>query len=199
MYENPRELEAFSDVSGISSPVRQLMCEPPETTYFAHRWRKPATWCFRMSLQTVRVNSLTIVRNYLQFVPVCRSLLQFILFTSSLKICRESMGSNLGHDFSGHPRCFRGSRWVTASCERQLLGAWTFNAKGGQGREAHASPSGYDGFPILDLYSSISSFEQSMPAASQTIFSVSIFTEVELPGLKQTPSPTFEAIVAFLP
>ena len=46
LYENPRELEAFSDVSGISSPVRQLMRKPPETTHFAHRWRKPATWGF---------------------------------------------------------------------------------------------------------------------------------------------------------
>lgn len=53
--------------------------------------------------------SHSIVRNYLQFVPVCRSLLQFVLFTPSLKKCRESMGSNLGHgfrvirgDFVGH-------------------------------------------------------------------------------------------------
>ena len=29
LYENPRELEAFSDVSGISSPVRQLMLSQP--------------------------------------------------------------------------------------------------------------------------------------------------------------------------
>ena len=38
------------------------------------------------------------------------------------------------------------------------------------------SPSSYDGSPIFDLYSSIRSSEQSMPAASKTIFSVSIFT-----------------------
>lgn len=54
--------------------------------------------------------SHSIVRNYLQFVPICRSLLQIVLFTPSLKNCRESMGSNLGHGFSGHPRRFRGSR-----------------------------------------------------------------------------------------
>lgn len=44
--------------------------------------------------------------------------------------------------------------------------------------------SSYDGSSIFDLYSSIRSSEQSMPAVSKTIFSVSIFTEVELPGLK---------------
>ena len=43
--------------------------------------------------------SHSIVRNYLQFVPVCRSLPQFVPFTSSLKNCRESMVSNLGHGF----------------------------------------------------------------------------------------------------
>ena len=69
--------------------------------------------------------SHSIVRNYLQFVPVCRSLLQFVPFTSSLRNCRESMGSNLGHGFSGHPRRFRGSRWVTANCEQQLMTTWT--------------------------------------------------------------------------
>lgn len=53
--------------------------------------------------------SHSIVENYLQFVPVCRSLLQFVPFTSSLTICRESMGPNLGHGFSGHPGRFRGS------------------------------------------------------------------------------------------
>ena len=56
--------------------------------------------------------SHSIVRNYLQFVPVCRSLLQFVLFTPSLKKCRESMGSNLGHGFSGHLNHFLGSHGV---------------------------------------------------------------------------------------
>ena len=53
------------------------------------------------------------VKNYLQFAPVCRSLPYFVLLTSSLKICRESMGSNLGHGFRGGAGRFRGSRWVT--------------------------------------------------------------------------------------
>lgn len=56
--------------------------------------------------------SHSIVKNYLQFVPVCRSLLQFVLFTPSLKKCRESMGSNLGHGFSGHLNHFLGSHGV---------------------------------------------------------------------------------------
>ena len=58
------------------------------------------------------VYSHSIVKNYLQFVPVCRSLLQFVLFTPSLKKCRESMGSNLGHGFSGHLNHFLGSHGV---------------------------------------------------------------------------------------
>lgn len=63
---------------------------------------------------------------------------------------------------------------------------WTLHVKVGQGREISANPtsSSYDGSSIFDLYSSIRSSEQSMPAASKTIFSVSIFTEVELSGLK---------------
>lgn len=85
--------------------------------------------------------SHSIVRNYLQFVPVCRSLLQFVPFTSSLRNCRESMGSNLGHGFSGHPRRFRGSRWVTANCEQQLMATWTLYFRGGWGRGNSAKPS----------------------------------------------------------
>lgn len=56
--------------------------------------------------------------------------------------------------------------------------AWTLCVKVGQGREvsANPTPSSYDGAPIFDLYSSIRSSEQSIPAASKTIFSVSIFT-----------------------
>lgn len=108
----------------------------------------------------------------------------FVLIWLSLKNARESMGSYLGHGFSDHPRRFRGSRWVTANCKQQPMNIWTLYDKGGQGREASTNPSGYDGSPIFDLYSSIRSSEQSMPAASKTIFSVSIFTEVELPGLK---------------
>lgn len=85
--------------------------------------------------------SHSIVKNSLQFVPVCRSLLQFVLFTSSLKNCRESMGSYLGHGFSGHLRRFRGSRWVTANCEQQLMATWTLYFKGGWGRGNSAKPS----------------------------------------------------------
>lgn len=88
------------------------------------------------SSETSSRYSHLIVRNYLQFVPVCRSLLQFVLFTPGLKKCRKSMGSNLGHGFSGHPGRFPGSRWVTANCEQQLMGTWTLYSKGGQGREA---------------------------------------------------------------
>ncbi len=62
--------------------------------------------------------SYSIVKSSLQFVPVCRSLFQSILFTLSLKNARESMGSNLGHGFSGHLGRFPGSRWVTANCEQ---------------------------------------------------------------------------------
>lgn len=61
---------------------------------------------------------------------------------------------------------------VCVFCQKDFA----FNAEGGQGREASTNPSGYDGSPIFDLYSSIRSSEQSMPAASKTIFSVSIFT-----------------------
>lgn len=66
--------------------------------------------------------SHSIVRNYLQFVPVCRSLLQFVLFTSSLKICRKSMGSNLGHGFRGGAGRLRGSHGVTAGGRGALCG-----------------------------------------------------------------------------
>ena len=67
----------------------------------------------------------SIVKYYLQFAPVCSSLLQFVLFTPSLKNCRESMGSNMGHGFSGHPDRFPGSRRVTANCEQQPMAART--------------------------------------------------------------------------
>lgn len=58
--ENSTELEAFPDVSGISRPVRQLMGKPLETTHFAYRWRRLATWGFANGAQAARVNSLTI-------------------------------------------------------------------------------------------------------------------------------------------
>lgn len=95
----------------------------------------------KVQAKALSAYSHSIVRNYLQFVPVCRSLLQFALFTPTLKICRESMESNLGHGFSGHPRRFRGSRWVTANCEQQLLAAWTLYFRGGWGRGNSAKPS----------------------------------------------------------
>lgn len=63
--------------------------------------------------------SHSIVKNSLQFDPVCRSLSQFVLFTPSLKNCRKSIGSNLGHGFQaildilwGHA----GSRQHKRSC-----------------------------------------------------------------------------------
>ena len=76
--------------------------------------------------------------------PVCSSLPQFApvrLICIQLKICRESMGSNLGHGFSGHPRRFRGSRWVTANCEQQLMVTCTLYFRGGWGRGNSAKPS----------------------------------------------------------
>lgn len=92
--------------------------------------------------ETLDINySHSIVRKSLQFVPFCRSLLQFVLFTPSLKICRESMGSNLGHGFSGHSWCFRRSRWVTANCKQQLMATWTLYFRGGWGRGNSAKPS----------------------------------------------------------
>ena len=57
--------------------------------------------------------SHSMVKNCLQFVPVCCSLSQFVPFASSLKNGRESMGSNLGHGFRGGAGRFRGPRWVT--------------------------------------------------------------------------------------
>lgn len=114
----------------------------------------------------------------LQFVPVCRSLSWFVLMRLSLKNARESMGSYLGHGFSGHPGRFPGSRWVTANCEQQLMGHMDviFQGRARQRSFYKHSPNSYDGSSIFDLYSSIRSSEQSMPAASKTIFSVSIFT-----------------------
>lgn len=55
--------------------------------------------------------SHSIVRNYLQFVSVCHSLLQFVLFTPGLKNCLEFMGANLGHGFSGIRGDFVGHGW----------------------------------------------------------------------------------------
>ena len=110
-----------------------------------------------------------------QFVAVCSSL--FYLHSVS-KNARESMGSNLGHGFSGHLGRFPGSRWVTANCDQQLMGHMDviFQGRARQRSPYKHSPSSYDGSSIFDLYSSIRSSEQSMPAASKTIFSVSIFT-----------------------
>ena len=63
---NSRELEAFPGVSGISKPVRQLIGKPPETTHFACRWRRSATWGFANGVQTARADSLTIAAGGLQ-------------------------------------------------------------------------------------------------------------------------------------
>lgn len=85
-------------------------------------------------LKGLSVYSHSIVRNSLQFVPVCRSLPQFVQIIISLKNCRKSMGSNMGHGFSCHSRQFRGPRWVIAQwrsrmarCECFLLRiAWVY-------------------------------------------------------------------------
>ena len=55
--------------------------------------------------------SHSIVKKSLQFVPVCRSLLQFVQITPSLQNCRKSMGSNLGHGFSGRGRALSRVTW----------------------------------------------------------------------------------------
>ena len=36
------------------------MGKPPETTHFARRWRRPATWDFANGAQATRVNSLAV-------------------------------------------------------------------------------------------------------------------------------------------
>lgn len=70
----------------------------------------------------LKFDSHSIVQNYLQFVPVSCSLLQFAPFAFSLKKCRESMGSNLGHGSQGGVGQFRGSHGVmkTTSGNRWL-------------------------------------------------------------------------------
>ena len=42
------------------------MGKPPETTHFAHRWRRSATWGFANDTQAARVDSLTIAAGGLQ-------------------------------------------------------------------------------------------------------------------------------------
>lgn len=128
---NPGAVSGEAAIRPLIAKAVQLMSKPPETTHFSHEWRRVATWGFANGAQTTRADSLTIVKNYLQFVPVCRSLFQFVLFTPSLKNGRNSMGSNLGHGFLGHPRRFRGSRWVTANCEQQPMATWTLYFRGG--------------------------------------------------------------------
>lgn len=44
----------------------QLTRKPPETTHFAHRWQRPATWGFASDAQAARVDSLTIAAGGLQ-------------------------------------------------------------------------------------------------------------------------------------
>lgn len=129
---------------------------------------------FRSQFPLFPLNSKKLSPVYSSF----RSLSWFVLMRLSLKNARESMGSYLGHGFSGHPGRFPGSRWVTANCEQQLMGHMDviFQGRARQRSFYKHSPSSYDGSSIFDLYSSIRSSEQSMPAASKTIFSVSIFT-----------------------
>ena len=42
------------------------MSKPPETTHFAHEWRKPATWGFASGAQATRADSLTIAASGLR-------------------------------------------------------------------------------------------------------------------------------------
>lgn len=124
---------------------------------------------------TLSAYSHSIVKYSLQFVSVCRSLPQFVPFASSLINCRESMGQiwvTVFRVIRGNFTDHGGSR-QTAIAANDHMG---IACQRRQGREAPTGPSSYDGSPIFDLYSSIRSSEQSMPAASKTIFSVSIFT-----------------------
>ena len=78
--------------------------------------------------------SHSIVRNCLQFVPVCRSLFWFVLFPPSLKNCRESMGSYLGHGFRGGAGRLRGSRWFTKAGKWVLKVFWLYGKREAAGR-----------------------------------------------------------------
>ena len=73
--------------------------------------------------------SHSIVKNCLQFVQFCRSLFQFDPFAPSLRKCRESMGSNLGHGFRGGAGHLRGSRRVTKAGERVLKVFWLYSKR----------------------------------------------------------------------
>lgn len=64
--------------------------------------------------------SHAIVKISLQFVPVCRSLFQFVPFAPSLKKRRESMGSNQGHGFSARGRA---PSWATVGHEGWRVGS----------------------------------------------------------------------------
>lgn len=115
--------------------------------------------------------------------PVSSSLLQFVLFTPSLKIAANPWN----HIWVTVFRVIRGNFTDHGGSRRTAIAAndhMDIACQRRQSREAPTGPSSYDGSPIFDLYSSIRSSEQSMPAASKTILSVSIFTQVELPGLK---------------
>lgn len=65
--------------------------------------------------------SHSIIKAFASLSPVYRSLFQFVEMTPIIKISSEIAGSNLGHGFSGHPSHSPGSRWVTASCEREPM------------------------------------------------------------------------------
>lgn len=121
--------------------------------------------------------------------PVCSSLPQFVLVcpnAAQSQKCPRIHGVISGSRFFGSSGSFS---WVTLGHGKLRAATYghmdvIFQGRARQRSLYKHSPSSYDGSPIFDLYSSIRSSEQSMPAASKTIFSVSIFTEVELPGLK---------------
>ena len=133
----PSPLSNTSAAAGLTPGPYVLIDKPPipRTLVFCPRNRRRFT-----PSQRVISYFHSIVKSCLQFVLVCRSLFQFVLFAPSLKNCSESMGPNLGHGFRGGVGCFRGSRWITASCEQQPMATWTPYVKGGKGREALQPP-----------------------------------------------------------
>ena len=87
-------------------------------------WSDPKPSSSTACLQSTCGCPHSIVKSSFQFVPVCRSLLQFVLFTPSLKNRRNSMGSNLGHGFRGGAERLCGSHGVTKAGEWVLKVFW---------------------------------------------------------------------------
>lgn len=111
--------------------------------------------------------------------PVCFSLPQF---APACPICIQSQkmprihGAKFGSRFFGSSAAISRITVGHGKLRLQLMITWDIACQRKRGREAPTGPSSYNESPIFDLYSSIRSSEQSIPAASKTIFSVSIFT-----------------------